>query len=292
MASPIPYRRLLLILAMLAAFALPPTTLGQGENEATAPPATSSPIFGVQPAGEADLAPFRFELAAGEMSTATLSITNDGETVANLHSFAADISTTVNGGYTVAPPALGAPLVAAWITMPAEPLTIEPGSEVTVPLSVAVPGGTVPGEYMAAIATETIESAAMEGSDAFRQISRKVNAVIITVPGPTTTSFELGPPIIETVDGASRIIVPIENTGNTRVRPTGSIEITTAAGETVTAIPVAMNSVYAWHGTTIEHAVSPEIPPGDYLVTVELFDAASSTEATFSGQVTATASST
>lgn len=288
MPSPIRYRRLLLILAMLVAFALPPTTVGQGEDGATATPASVAPVFGVQPTGEADLAPFRFELPAGDTATATLTITNEGETVAELQSFPADITTTVNGGYAVASPSLGAPTVAAWISMPSEPLAIEPGAEVTVPVTVNVPDSTVPGEYMAAIATETVDSVAMEGTDAFRQISRKVNAVIITVPGPVTTSFELGTPVIETIDEGLQVVIPIENTGNTRVRPAGSIEITTTAGELVAEIPVAMGSVYAWHSTTIEASHSPGIPPGDYIVTVELVDAASGTSVSFSGPVTAT----
>lgn len=275
-----------LLLALMMVVVTP--AFAQGQSEATP---TAVPVFSVSPTDAEDLAPFRFEIAAGASAESTLVVLNDGEDVVELHSFAVDITTAVNGGYMVIPEGSTGD-VSAWISMHSRPYAVEPGGEIAIGVSVSVPSGTAPGEYMAAIATETTSSFAMEGTDAFRQVSRKVNAVVITVPGPVAAGFEIGTPVIETIDGVSRVSVPIENTGNARVRPAGAIDIRTAEGEMVATIPVAMGSVYAWHSTTIEANLSPGVPTGTYLVTVELVDAASGISTSFTGPVTAIQSST
>jgi hypothetical protein len=271
-------RLLLLLLAAMIPLLMPGTAAGQSDSTpAVTPAAPDTPVFGAAPAGEADLAPFRLEMAAGETTETTLVVTNGGQAPVALRSYALDIRTAINGGYEVlsedSREATGTG-AAAWVSLAAEPYTLEPGEVREIPVMVSVPAGAVPGEYMAALATSTTESSALKGTDSFRQISRKVNAVVIAVPGPVEAGFAIGEPAIALAEGVTTITVPIQNTGNARVRPAGTIVIATAAGDPVAELPVAMGSVYAWHATVIQSAVAPALPEGDYVVTVELTDAA------------------
>ena len=66
--------------------------------QADATPEPDSPVvFGVRPADGEDLAPFRLEIDAGAQAQATLIVSNAGDDSVELHSFAVDIETRING---------------------------------------------------------------------------------------------------------------------------------------------------------------------------------------------------
>jgi len=265
-----------LIVAMLMA-----TASVTAQTGAT-PTADDSITFGVRPADGNDLDPFRFEIDAGAQAQATLIVTNGGEAAVELQSGAADIETRVNGGYQVVADDTAAPGNAAWLSIDTDPYLLEPGKEIDLALEITVPEGTPPGEYMAAVTTQTTESAPIEGTSTFRQISRKINAVVITVPGPVQAAFELGDPSLLTEDGGTTLIVPVHNTGNVRVKPAGTITISDANGDTVAKLDIAMDSVYAWDSTVIQQPLSASLPPGDYTLSVDLTDQSTGTHATLS----------
>jgi len=268
---------------LMLVLAIGTPALGQSPSEATATPAGDAPVFGVAPDGEADLAPFRLDIAAGGTADTTLVVTNEGGAPIELRSYAADVETAINGGYALVPEGARVPEEAAWLTVPTDTFIVDPDKTVSLAITVSVPGGTPPGEYMAALATETTASSALEGTAAFRQIMRKVNAVVISVPGPIEAGFTVSAPAIELADGSTVITATIENTGNARVRPAGVIIIADDAGGTVLEIPVALNSVYAWHATLLQISVSEPLLPGDYLITIDLVDDVTGASATLSG---------
>lgn len=273
------------VLAALLALPAAATTTAQDTSTPAATPEAPDVIFSAGPAGEADISPFRFELDAGGTTEATLVVANDAGSPIELRSYAADVTTAVNGGYQVLPEPRETGDVAGWLTVPTAPYTLDPGEERELPVGLVVPEGTPPGEYMAALATETVESASIAGTDTFRQVTRKVSAVVITVPGPVSASFELGAPSIEIGADTTTVIVPIENTGNARVRPQGAIVVADDTGNPVVSIPVAMDSVYAWHETTMRYTLPQPLPEGAYTVSVELVDDASGATAELPGTI-------
>lgn len=74
-------------------------------------------------------------------------------------------------------------------------------------------------------------------------------------------------------DGVTnRILIPVANTGNVLVQPTGELMLTDANGETVLVVPVAMGSVYAGISVPLSVSLVAQIPDGDYTLSGELTD--------------------
>ena len=97
-------------------------------------------------------------------------------------------------------------------------------------------------------------------------------AVLITVPGPVEPSFDIGT-ITATVDEQTTTIDGvIDNTGNIRVRPEGTLTVTDASGKDVITAPIAMGSVYAGDTTTFQVTVPAPLPEGEYTVSTKLTD--------------------
>ncbi|HET8523745.1 MAG TPA: hypothetical protein VFL82_10935 [Thermomicrobiales bacterium] len=278
-----------LLLAMLLLLGTPLTGFGQ-----TASTAAQPPTFAVAPAGQSDLSPIHLHAASGSSAEATLIVSNGGPTPIELKSFSVAVTTAVNGGYQVLPKGNGRFGQVDWISVPTATYTLAPGEQVARVVRLSVPKGTAPGEYMAALATETTKSEPVAGSEAFRQFIRKVNAIVITVPGPIHAHFELDAPAIAHGDSTTTITVPIANTGNVRVRPKGTITIERAKDQTIIKIPVALNSIYAWDTTMIQQTIGQVLPVGEYTLTIDLHDEATGATAkktervVFAPQLTAT----
>lgn len=94
---------------------------------------------------------------------------------------------------------------------------------------------------------------------------------MITVPGPVTSGFEIGTPTFS-IESDNRLIVPITNTGNILVKPTGTLTVTTPEGNTIITAPIAMGSIYGGLSSTIMLGLPAQMQPGPYLVSLSLSD--------------------
>ncbi len=112
-----------------------------------------------------------------------------------------------------------------------------------------------------------------------RQIIKKSVAVFITVPGPESPALSIGDVSISQVGGASSLVVEVENTGNVFLNPTGSVTLTTDAGEQVTGGAVTMGPVYAGDATTLDLSIPVALTPGTYNASVSLEDEATGASA-------------
>jgi hypothetical protein len=140
------------------------------------------------------------------------------------------------------------------------------------PITVSIPPDTAPGEYVAALAIQTAEPQAIEGTEVFNQIIRRASAFYITVPGDSHPAFELGESRFVEEGESVRFVADIANTGNTRVYPTGTVAFSKPGGELVATAPIEMGAVYAFQETTLEIGFQSPLPPGEYEVDVELTD--------------------
>jgi len=147
---------------------------------------------------------------------------------------------------------------------------------------VTVPDGLAPGQYITAVAGEHAEASPVEGSGTFTQKLRYVIPVFITVPGATTADFEVGEILVSTDSGAAVIAINLQNTGDVRVRPEGTISLVDLEGNLVVSIPVNMESIYAHDETVLTVGTTEALPPGDYTVKVDLSD--EETKVTASGE--------
>lgn len=263
----------LLIVAILGAW--PALTLAQSANDATPGSEETSqprPVFAIQKYVSDGQGYFLVTLEPGESAELISAVRTEDSMPLELRAYATNAFTRPNGGMGVDTddePRVGP---STWIDFPAQRFTLGSTDELVIPFSVTVPEGTAPGQYVAALVAQTDGPLPIEGVDFFDQIILSAIQVVIEVPGERFAGFELGTPSFDVRPGSLILSVPISNTGNTLVRPQGAIVLQSVQGEVVGEAPIKMGSVYAFTSTSIEVALPPQLPAGDYLISASLAD--------------------
>ena len=261
-------RTAVLVIVMIVAAGLPliSTAMAQ-DGETGTPPVQSTPdsgpLFVIHPAGGNDGEYFSLEAEPGSSHQLAVVLGNADDEPLDLLTYVNDVVPMVNGGFAVAEESVPPSGTATWIDFSAEALNFGPGEGVERTFSVSVPPDAAPGQYIAGIVLQTLDPIEVEGSAMFQQIIRKTIAVFITVPGPTSSSFELGEPVIEQAGESHILMVPVSNTGNVLVRPAGEALLKDGSGTAVMTAPVAMGSVYAGIATSLALPLQADLPPGD-----------------------------
>lgn len=247
-------------------------------QDPTTPVADTTPdrpdvVFGVYPEGGAEGQYFEAFVEPGAGHAFTLALRNAGEEPLTLLAYPANAYSMTNGGMGVTFQDQERTAPTTWLDFPEGTFDVTPGEEALVPFTATVPDGTAPGQYVTAIGVETADSFAVgEENGAFRQVLRKVIAVVIIVPGEAEPSFVLGEPELVLQQGNSVLRIPVENTGNVRVRPSGMVTLTDASGTEIATGDVAMGSVYRGDTAPYELWMPVSLPEGEYIVTVDLTD--------------------
>lgn len=234
---------------------------GEGLNLALAPIGQSGPYF--------DLT-----MRPGDRAGLVVDIANDGTAGVVARTYAADVFTIINGGYGGRlrdAPQTG---TTTWVEYPTTILTLRSGEHVRRSLTVAVPTGIGPGEYITSLVLENDVAVRGVGDVAFDQIVRQAIAVVITVPGPRTPALTLGEASYRASGGTSIVSVAVENSGNVRLKPTVDFTLSDAAGSVVSRKSFQMDTVYAQTDTHVEVALAAPLLPGRYSVRLSLGDAA------------------
>ncbi len=262
-----------IVMAMFACAMGPGVAIGVAAQELEAsPPPPELPRFTISALGDQDDQWFEVNIEAGETANLTAGIRNAGDVEATLRTFAANAVNPPNGGFAAAaedqPPA-GA---TRWLDYPSETFETQPGDERGIEFTVSVPSGTPPGEYVAALVVQTEEPIGIPGTETFNQIIRATISVEITVPGEMTSGFDLGAPVVSPAAEWWTLDVPIVNTGTARIRPHGTLIVTSANGDQVSTTQVDMNSVYGGATTSVRVELPGQLPLGDYLVSLALTD--------------------
>ncbi|HRA48919.1 MAG TPA: hypothetical protein PK819_12695 [Thermomicrobiales bacterium] len=187
-----------------------------------------------------------------------------------LRAYATNANNSANGGFAAGLLADKLRAPATWLDFDEQVVQLEGTQTVEIPFTISVPKGAAPGQYVAALVAESAEP--QEGGQLLNFVYRSAVAVEILVPGKMDVSFAVGSPEIAAPLKYPVLTVPIENTGNYRVQPTGSITVSGTDGRVVSNAPIAMGSVYMGNATTIEVALPSQFAPGDYVVSGSLTD--------------------
>lgn len=274
------YLTLLVMLLMM----LPSSLLGAFAQESTPDTSAEQEIsLGVFPVGGMDGDRFEFELEPGETAVVGVFLINGGENPLRLNAFASHLIPVVGGGLQIPPSDTPAEGTVSWLNFPSEEMTLGPGESVERVLTVTVPEDAQPGQYVNALALETLDPITEPGSP-FEQFYRKVVSVYVTVPGEVVSSFTVSDPTVEVVGMDTVITLPIENTGNIRVDLTGNISLTGPDGNTLFSGSILMGPLYMGQATTVQVFLPGVIDPGDgYQVAYELVDGTSAVSASSEG---------
>ncbi|MEA2585488.1 MAG: hypothetical protein QOF33_3573 [Thermomicrobiales bacterium] len=284
--------RLLTILLMLALTA----SLGGGALAQDATPVPTAPAdvmaFEIYPKGKMLGDFFDPTIDAGDTAELTVVLANTGTVVFTGRTYAINALSGINGGFTVAEAGTPPEVPTTWLDYPEDVYTLQPKTGIERTFTVTVPKDTKPGQYITALALETAEAQAIEGSENFQQLVRFAVPVFITVPGPVEPGFEVGDIALTATETGVALDIQIVNTGNVRVRPTGTVKISDAGGTELYNAPVSMGSVYAWGSTSLLIELSQPLAPGDYTIEVVLNDPATKVKAEREVKVAATAPAT
>ncbi len=161
---------------------------------------------------------------------------------------------------------------ATWLAYDERTLTLDPGEGAEITFTVTVPEGTGNGQYIAAVAAEPAEASDVQGTGAFEQKTRYIVPVFITVPGETETGFEIGEMTLYADDDAVLVDIGIQNTGNIRVQPQGTVDIIDGTGALVLSLPVQMEWIYAHESTVLTLAAAGALPQNTYRIRVSVSD--------------------
>lgn len=209
---------------------------------------------------------------AGGSAEMTALLANSGSVAQELQTYSANAYTAQGGGFEAAEYGTPVTEVATWLAYDERTLALDPGEGAEITFTVTVPEGTGPGQYIAAVAAEPAEASDVQGTGAFEQKTRYVVPVFITVPGETETGFEIGEMDLYADDDAVLIDVGIQNTGNIRVQPQGTVDIIDGTGALVLSLPVQMESIYAHESTVLTLAAAGALPQDTYRIRVSVSD--------------------
>jgi hypothetical protein len=272
----------LLLVAMLCLLALP---ISVSARQATPEGGSNRQglIFSVVPDQEWPHGYVELELSPAESSNFSARINTEGDEHASLVAFVGNAVNPVNGGFGVADLDAERTGAATWFTIDKESFELDPGSNDTINVSVTVPEGTAPGQYVVGLVVQTAKPL---GSDEVQEgfgllpIIRSAMAIQITVPGDVTPGFEIGSPAMATENGIPVVSAPVTNTGNVLVKPAGTLTIAGPDGTVLVTSPVEMGSIYMGNSTAVQVSLPNQFVPGDYAVSIELADAATGVSAT------------
>ncbi len=223
------------------------------------------------------------EIAPGESAELQVAVMNIGDVPVSLRTYKVNALNSINGGFVTDEEASEPVGPTTWLTYPTVSLDLEPGEQRDIAFSVSVPEGTPPGQYISGLVVETAEPLPIDGTDSLNQLLGYSISVGVLVPGELVHSFELGVPDIAQGPVLTSLMVPVENTGNYLVRPSGELVLTDASGAVVLRSPVDMGSVYAGLSTALEVILPEQMQPGDYSVDLNLKDPESGATSTIEG---------
>lgn len=168
-------------------------------------------------------------IGPGETWRSTLKIVNTNREDITYYSQLMDMQASDESGHSAFTPVVqgsGASTLANWIEIPAEPIVVSAGTSGSLPFTVRIPEDAPPGGHYAAILVGT-QPGKVSGSGI--AVSSYVSSLIfVRIKGDVVESgrireFSTGEELYQKPH--ADFLLRFENTGNTHLRPAGTIEI-------------------------------------------------------------------
>lgn len=215
-----------------------------------APPQVVEESWALSPAGslEADSASERpdltYEADAGAVIEDAVTVFNFGTVQLTFRIYATDAFNNAEGQFDLLTGDQQPVDVGSWVTIAQEMVTVPPGKQVTIPITIKVPDGAAPGDHTGAILASNQSTAV--GPDGAVTLDRRTGTrLYLRVNGPLFP--ELAVANVETtyhhalnsLAGSADVKYRIENRGNVRLGGTASVSIAGpfGVGERKVALP-------------------------------------------------------
>jgi hypothetical protein len=247
---------------------------GPALGQTTTTAATVAPP-GLLPVNPGPNGYFEFTLAPDGHRDFAVIVKNLSDAAASYPLYVAEASTATSSGVAYSQHTSAPGGTASWVQVPAGPVVLGPKQNKELTLRITVPGGTAPGDYVAAIAADSPQpsvSRAPTGSGTDVQLtttSRVVVAVVVHVPGPLHPSLNIAQPGIRLENGGRQILdIPFIDDGNQLIKPHLKGTITACSGGApVVSIDRQLDTFVPHTTVTYSYPLAPTtLPAGCYRI--------------------------
>jgi hypothetical protein len=278
------WRRLLVAatVAVVALGAAVPSSWGQDPT----PPDESSPVsigaadapsgvvqsWALAPAGSADPGEagnrpnLSYEVAPGAELDDAVTLFNFSNVPLTFHVYPTDAINNEDGQFDLIPRDQEPEDVGTWITLPQDNVTVAPGSQATMPITVKVPADASPGDHVGAIlASNEAEGVGPDGQVV--TLDRRTGSrVYVRVTGELDPELAVEDvhttykPTLNPLGGSAEVTYRIRNRGNVRLSGAHSVSISGPFGVAKKRIPAAdLAEVLPGEAVTL-HASFDDVP--------------------------------
>ncbi len=270
--APQPTWKMLLAPAAVAALVFAGSLLG-GHGDASAQSGGIS--FGIQamPGGPGSTGRsgfFSYTLSPGAKVTDQAIVTNEGTAAITLRVYAADAVTASGGGTAFGNAGESYTGALNWVTTGASQVTVEPGKQEIVSITIVVPVNATPGDHVAGVVVEAAPKAGAGGNITTQVTERAGVAIVVRVPGETTERLVLGEFCFNQETGSRYFEIPVLNQGTVLSKGTGRFRFETEPGRPVFERTVELGNVIPTLDTVIRVDSPQDPPPGKYVARLTL----------------------
>lgn len=196
--------------------------------------AVDNGALGIRPANESDF--FHISLYPGAALEATAIVTNHTETAVTLLNYPVDATSTPQGAFALANQDEPRPGVGGWVQLANDHITLAANSELRVPFRISVPAETPPGDYAGGLIIQSPpvqgKTSTVEGNTAVRLdvIQRQGVRIYLNVAGTAVSTLKHGGLSWEKTGDTVTFALPLDNTGNTILHPSGTLDVSSWVG--------------------------------------------------------------
>jgi hypothetical protein len=199
--------------------------------------AVENGTVGIRPSNEPDF--FHLSLLPGAATDVAAIVSNSTDQPVTLLTYPVDGQSSPQGPFSFASKTDATTGVGAWVRLDTAQITVPAKSELKVPFRLSVPANTPPGDYSGGVIIQSPpvegETSIVGGDTAVRVdvIQRQGVRIYLNVAGAALKSLELGElSWRQTADGVI-FTLPLRNTGNTILHPTGTVDLGSWVGPNI-----------------------------------------------------------
>ncbi|MHB1599471.1 MAG: hypothetical protein ACYCXY_11435 [Acidimicrobiales bacterium] len=169
---------------------------------------------------------FEYTLSPGAATSGTVVVHDLTASAARYLVYVTGVTTSPTGGVAYGQPEAHLSGPAGWVQLPAGSVNVPAKGAVAVHFTVAVPGATPPGDYVAGLVAQTPTPVATAPASSTKRgvrlltTTRVIVAVVVHVPGPAAPAARFGQPSVGLQQHRRQVLtIPLHDTGNVLMKP-------------------------------------------------------------------------
>ncbi len=241
------FRRLPQLLAGALLIAL---LLGGAFRCSVAHAASGQPIFSLQPVHYDPSQPvtqsyFVFDSHPGMILHNQVRVTNSGSATGTASLYTVDATTGQTSGLVYLSQTAAQHEVGTWITLEKQQVTLAPGQSQIVLFQVAIPSTTWSGQHVGGIVVESATRPSSPSSGAIHIIVQNLTIIAVQINLPGTPIEQLIATGIQPggENAHQNMLVGLRNTGNTMLKPVGTLHVTDSHGHLIQNLAVKLDTL-------------------------------------------------